>query len=237
MSELTKALCAFHRDVPAIPKAAKAQYGAFADLPTILSTIYPTLTKHGLSFTHTLEPMTVGDQIRDVLVCTLRHTSGEQVESRLVMTVQDGRNALHAWGASHTYLRRHQLLGILGLCADIDCDGDDFVNAPPEPAAKPKVAKTDGKKTVERKGKDLPTLAKAAEKSVEPVDKPIDSDTKAMVMALLRERHSQNATQIEQLSKAFKEKFPDTAKSPLSQAFQTEAHVDFINSFLDNAPA
>jgi hypothetical protein len=233
MSELTKALVAFHQNVGTIHKTAKSYTNQYAPLDEVLSVVTPALSKQGLTFTHTFEPGAEGSE--PILICTLLHTSGETLESRLPLVVAKGKNATQDLGSAITYLKRYTLLAMLGLVADVDTDGNP--DAPPEPAAKPKVAKTDGKKTVERKGKDLPTLAKAAEKSVEPVDKPIDSDTKAMVMALLKERHSQNATQIEQLSKAFKEKFPDTAKSPLSQAFQTEAHVDFINSFLDNAPA
>ena len=230
MSELTKALCAFHKDVTPIHKTAKAQYGLFSDLSTVLSTVIPPLVKNGLVITQIFQPGTEGSE--PMLVTTLRHISGETVESVLPLVVNNGRNKLHDLGASVTYLRRYALLSLVSLVADVDTDGqftDDEPKAKSTPAAKPM-----GKKTVAKKADKKPP---AVEKSVEPVEKPIDSDTKAMIMALLKERHLQNATQIQELSKAFKEKFPDTAESPLSQAFQTEAHVDFINSFLDNAPA
>ena len=119
---------------------------------------------------------------------------------------------------------------MLGLVADVDTDGN--VEAAPAPVAKPKA---EPKKKIEKKAAPKPN---AVEKVVEDVENaPVSKDERDMVMALLKERHSQNATQIEELSKAFKESFPDTADSPLSQSINIQAHVAFINRFLGNAPA
>ena len=41
MSELTKALIQFHKDVDKIEKNARANYGKFADLANVLSTVTP----------------------------------------------------------------------------------------------------------------------------------------------------------------------------------------------------
>ena len=68
MSELTKALIQFHKDVGVIKKDAKAQYGRFADLCGVLSTVTPALLKNDLVLTQ--------EFLEDSLVTTLRHTSG-----------------------------------------------------------------------------------------------------------------------------------------------------------------
>lgn len=226
-SELTKALCAFHADVGAIHKSAKAQYGLFADLSTVLSTVIPPLVKNGLVITQTFQPSEVGAE--SYLVTTLRHVSGETIESVLPLVVNQGRNKLHDLGASVTYLRRYALLSLVGLVADVDTDGA-FTEDEPQPKAAP-TQKPVGKKTVAKKTAPKPEPAVQPEQ----VDQPLSQTDRELLMALLKERHSQNATQIQELSKAFKKAFPDTADSPLSQALRTTAHAEFINQyFLDN---
>ena len=44
------------KTVPAIGKTANAQYGKFADLETVLSTVTPHLIKNGLVISQTFEP-------------------------------------------------------------------------------------------------------------------------------------------------------------------------------------
>ena len=129
-SELTKALCAFHKDVNTIHKTAAAQYGKFADLATVLSTVIPPLAKNGLCITQTFEPNPDGETF---LVTTLHHISGESIRSELEMVIGKGRNALHDFGGSVTYLRRYSLLAIVGLAADVDTDGE-LGEAPAKPA-------------------------------------------------------------------------------------------------------
>mgnify|MGYP003127025655 FL=1 len=41
--ELAKALCGFYADVGVIQQSAKSNYGQFADLPTVLSTVLHTI--------------------------------------------------------------------------------------------------------------------------------------------------------------------------------------------------
>ena len=118
-AELTKALCAFHRDVSTIHKEAHAQYGKYADLAAVLSTVLPALSKNGLAVVQTFEPCADAEQ---VLVTTLLHTSGERIESRLPLVVPKGRNPLHDWGGATTYSRRYALLAILSLSAGIEDD-------------------------------------------------------------------------------------------------------------------
>ena len=132
---LIEALVSFHKTVPAIGKTANAQYGKFADLETVLSTVTPHLIKNGLVVSQTFEP---SEGVDPILVTKLLHVSGAELVSRLPMIIGKGRNALHDFGGSCTYLKRYALLALLGLTADMDMDGD-FADA--KPAAKPQAQK------------------------------------------------------------------------------------------------
>ena len=128
---LIEALVNFHKTVPAISKTANAQYGKFADLETVLSTVTPHLIKNGLVITQLFEP---SEGVDPILMTKLLHVSGAELVSRLPMVVGKGRNPLHDFGGSCTYLKRYALLAMLGLTADMDMDGDF---ADEKPAAKP----------------------------------------------------------------------------------------------------
>ena len=140
---LVEALVSFHKTVPAINKTADAQYGKFADLETVLSTVTPHLIKNGLVISQAFEP---GEGPEPILVTRLLHISGAELVSRLPMIIGKGRNPLHDFGGSCTYSRRYALLAMLGLTADMDVDGDFADDKPAEskPAAKPAAKKTRG---------------------------------------------------------------------------------------------
>ena len=53
MSELTKALIDFHKAVDTIDKNARGNFGKFADLSNVLSTVTPALSANGLAITQT----------------------------------------------------------------------------------------------------------------------------------------------------------------------------------------
>ena len=138
---LIEALVSFHKTVPAINKTANAQYGKFADLETVLSTVTPHLIKNGLVISQAFEP---SEGLEPILVTRLLHVSGAELVSRLPMIIGKGRNPLHDFGGSCTYSRRYALLAMLGLTADMDVDGDFADEKPAEskPAAKPAAKKT-----------------------------------------------------------------------------------------------
>ena len=132
---LIEALVSFHKTVPAIGKTANAQYGKFADLETVLSTVTPHLIKNGLVVSQTFEP---SEGVDPILVTKLLHVSGAEIVSRLPMILGKSSNPLHSFGASCTYLKRYSLLALIGLTADMDMDGDF---ADDKPAAKPQPKK------------------------------------------------------------------------------------------------
>ena len=116
MSDLTKALLGFHKAVDKIEKNARANYGKFADLANVLSTVTPALHANGLAITQTF--------LEDSLVTTLHHTSGETLNSTVKLYIQDGRNITQEWGKAVTYQRRYAICSILGIVADMDTDAE-----------------------------------------------------------------------------------------------------------------
>lgn len=127
MSELTKALIAFHKDVDKIDKNARGNYGKFADLSNVLSTVTPALHANGLAVTQTF--------LEDSLVTTLHHISGETLSSTVKLYIQDGRNITQEWGKAVTYQRRYSICSILGIVADMDTDAE--AEAPPSTKTTP----------------------------------------------------------------------------------------------------
>jgi hypothetical protein len=160
---LIEALVSFHKTVPAIGKTANAQYGKFADLETVLSTVTPHLIKNGLVISQTFEP---SEGVDPILVTKLLHVSGAELVSRLPMIVGKGRNVLHDFGSSCTYLKRYALLAMLGLTADMDMDGDF---ADDKPAAKPQPKKA-------------PAVPEVSDE-----DQPLSEDERKMLIGLIQE--------------------------------------------------
>ena len=127
-SPLTAALVAFHQDVATIHETSTAQYGAYADLSTVLSAILPALSKHGIRLSQSFQPWG-DDGSAMLLVTSLKHVSGEEEVSRLPLVRANSSrgNAVHDWGGAVTYQRRYAVLAMLGLAAGIkDDDGDAF---------------------------------------------------------------------------------------------------------------
>jgi hypothetical protein len=210
MSELTKALIAFHQQVDKIDKNARGNYGRFADLANVLSTITPALNANGLVITQTF--------LDDSLVTTLRHVSGESESSTTKLYIADGRNVTQEWGKAVTYQRRYAICSIVGLVADMDTDGEPT----PEPEKKPAA-----KKSVQKKAAPKPEPT-----PVDIMDSPIPNDARQVVLDLLKQTFAKDADKVKSLTTAFHKAFPDTANLPLSQAFTTERHCAFINDFL-----
>ena len=135
MSELTKALIQFQKDVDKIEKNARANYGKFADLANVLSTVTPALNKNGLAVVQTF--------LDDALITTLHHESGETIHSSCKLVVCDGRNNTQEWGKAVTFQRRYSIVSLLGLVADMDTDDIPEEDLPAnkrtaaKPAAKP----------------------------------------------------------------------------------------------------
>jgi len=144
--QITAALAAFHKTVGTIEKSARAQYGNFADLSTVLSAITPALSQHGLALVQTFDVQ----EGEDILCTRLLHTSGETLNGfcRLVRVEGGGgrQNPLHLWGGSVTYMRRYAALAMVGLAAGMEDDDGDIADPPPRKVQAKKVtpAKIEG---------------------------------------------------------------------------------------------
>ena len=213
MSELTKALIQFHKDVGVIKKDAKAQYGKFADLCGVLSTVTPALLKNDLVLTQ--------EFLEDSLVTTLRHTSGETISSTSKLVVTPGRNELHSWGASVTYTRRYQICSLLSLVADMDMDGAMLEDAKPEPAkpkSKPKPAAAKN-----------PVAKKAAAPAADPADQPLMKEEVDAILEILIGVRKEDMSKFEKIQKEFLSHFKIASDCRLSESITTHAHLSFLN--------
>ena len=134
---LAAALVAAQSEFPEIPKDGTAtvrgvsksgksyEYDyTYATLPTIFRLTFPVLHKYDLALTQT--------SFSGCLVTALRHSSGEVLESHLEMP--SPRNlSPQEYGIAHSYYRRYETNGVLGLAPDDDTDaaGVDAPEVPP----------------------------------------------------------------------------------------------------------
>ena len=128
--EITAALCKFIKQVGTIEEKDTAQYGKFADLSRVLSTVNPALAANGLAVVHTTKVL----EGKNILITNLLHTSGESITSEMLLpnNTGGGGNPMHKEGGAITYCRRYSLLAILGLNAGISDNDGDFANPTPD---------------------------------------------------------------------------------------------------------
>ena len=118
---LAEALCAFQKECPTLPKDATNPHfrSKFTPLDTMVETVAPLLSKHGLSWS--AFPCFAQDG-SPALRYVLRHVSGE-VESE-VMPLLATKADPQGMGSAITYARRYSLAAVLNLVADADDDGN-----------------------------------------------------------------------------------------------------------------
>ena len=115
--EITKALCAFHKDVGKILKEADNPFykSKYATLSNILRVINKPLTDNGLNIVQMMDD-------KYGLTTMLSHTSGEFIKATSIMTPQD--NKPQTVGSCVTYHRRYTICAILNLNIEDDDDGN-----------------------------------------------------------------------------------------------------------------
>jgi hypothetical protein len=131
IAELSAAVAAAFGEFPDVPKEAKNDFfkSKYATLATVLGTIRPILTKHGLAVLQF--PAVSSDSARVLaLETTLLHSSGEWIS--LVTEVPMVKADPQGYGSAMTYTRRYSLLAVLGLAAE-----DDDGHAASQPGSKP----------------------------------------------------------------------------------------------------
>jgi len=216
MSELTKALIQFHKDVDKIEKNARANYGKFADLSNVLSTVTPALLKNDLVLVQTF--------LEDSLVTTLRHVSGEEISSVCNLVLSEGRNKTQEWGKAVTYQRRYAICSILGIVADMDMDG-----AMLDESTKPDLAKPAPKSKPKPAAAKNPVAKKAATPPADPADQPLLREEVDAIIEILKGVRDENMSKFEKIQKEFLTHFKIAPDCRLSESITTQAHLKFIN--------
>ena len=215
-ANLTSALCGFHKDVATIHKEARGNFGHYADLATVLSAVLPALSKNGLAITQTFIP-TEGTP---VLRTTLRHTSGETIDSDLPMIIGSGRNPLHDFGGATTYLRRYSLLSILGLAAGIE-DDDGESAAPPQKAA-PAAAKT--VKTSPTPAQARPAAPKSEKSPAPDAPKPLPAAERDEIIEVLKHLKTSDAQCFDSFCSQYRKHFKLDEKEAITKHLQEVEH-------------
>ena len=206
--EITAALCKFIKQVGTIEEKDTAQYGKFADLSRVLSTVNPALASNGLAVVHTTKVV----EGKNVLITNLLHTSGESITSEMLLpnNTGGGGNPMHKEGGAITYCRRYSLLAILGLNAGIPDNDGDFVNPTTE-----KVTPINKNKAV-----GMPQI--------------LDKDTKDFYLKKVGELVVKNKSLYMQLADAMYVEFGfDRTSGTFSDYIQEPKHVTYIQTWFD----
>jgi hypothetical protein len=134
-------------EIVAKDEADAGQYKyKYAALSTIMSTIRPVLAAHRLAVSQL-----VSSADGDLLVGTqLVHSSGERYQSGLLVVRQPAQP--QQLGSMISYLRRYQLVALLGLAIeDDDASSAAAAQRPPERKARPSAARSELSDTQRRK--------------------------------------------------------------------------------------
>ncbi len=145
MQNLAKALLAAQATMPdAVKDSTNPHFHSkYASYESVRDAVNPHLAAQGLLVLQTFEPSVPADA-GPIIVTTLLHISGEQIQSRLFLPASK-KDAL-GFGSCITYGRRYSLQSICGIGGEEDDDGNGASgrpapvqrNAPPaQQASKP----------------------------------------------------------------------------------------------------
>lgn len=126
----------------------------YTDLDTILRAVRPILSKHGLSFTQQTK---ITEDGATMLHSTLRHASGEWIESR--NRIIPPRNDAQTYGSTLSYQKRYAAMALLGVTCASDTTDDDA-----------EIAMMESRQII-AKGTALNTKYNPKEESYEPITK------------------------------------------------------------------
>ena len=206
--EITAALCKFIKQVGTIEEKDTAQYGKFADLSRVLSTVNPALAANGLAVVHTTKVL----EGKNILITNLLHTSGESITSEMLLpnNTGGGGNPMHKEGGAITYCRRYSLLAILGLNAGIPDNDGDF--------ADPVIDKVTPIK--KNKAVGMPQI--------------LDKDTRDYYLKKVGELYLNSTDLYKQLTEAMYVEYGfDKTTGKFSDYIQEPKHVTYIQTWFD----
>lgn len=125
ITELLSSLAEIQKEIPTMPKNAKAYGYKYTDLDTITQTIKPILHNHNVGYLQSVG----AENGLQTLTTRVFNTKGEWIEDTTVLPVISGtkNNAAQTLGMSITYMRRYMLSAMLGITSDEDIDANTFV--------------------------------------------------------------------------------------------------------------
>jgi hypothetical protein len=113
-----QALIAAQSEMPAVEKTAKANYGMYATLDSLIAKTRPILNKHGLAI---LQFPSITDGQPTLTTVILHGESGGHMEYTMPLLL--GKTTMQDLGSAITYAKRYAWSAALGIAADDDDDG------------------------------------------------------------------------------------------------------------------
>ena len=125
IKNLLPALMDAQKEIPTMPKNAKAYGYNYTDLDTITSVIKPILARHDISY---MQSVGMNEQGQNILTTRIFNRDGEFIEDSTILPIIQGtkNNSAQTLGMSITYMRRYALCAMFGITSDEDVDANTF---------------------------------------------------------------------------------------------------------------
>lgn len=125
VAKIAEALSKVQAELKPAPKDSENPFfkSSYADLATVCKTVFPVLTKHGLSVSQIAEG-------EGSVTTILLHTSGEWIKGTL--SLKPTKSDPQGMGSAITYARRYALASICGLATEDEDDDGNAASKPPE---------------------------------------------------------------------------------------------------------
>ena len=114
-----RAMVEAQRNIPLVPKTARADRYHYATLGSVVAAVQPHLNAAGIFVSW--RARRVDSQWLEV-ACVLTHVDGYSVETSQIGPIPQGRNGLQDLGSAQTYLQRYTLALATGVAT---CEDDD----------------------------------------------------------------------------------------------------------------
>ena len=123
ISKLLSGLMDVQREIPTMPKNAKAYGYKYTDLDTITSVIKPILARHDIAY---MQSVGMNEQGQNILTTRIFNRDGEYIEDSTILPIIQGtkNNSAQTLGMAITYMRRYALCAMFGITSDEDVDAN-----------------------------------------------------------------------------------------------------------------
>lgn len=123
ITELLSAIMDVQKEIPTMPKNAKAFNYRYTDLDTITSVLKPILARHEVSY---MQFVGMNEQGQNTLTTRVFNRKGEYIEETTVLPkIESAKtNNAQTLGMAITYMRRYALCAMFGITSDEDVDAN-----------------------------------------------------------------------------------------------------------------